>query len=286
MRTTRRAAKTLVVAGGTLLLRPGTRANRIVRHQLDVAGRRLRYASGCIQGATYKLSGRTPDPDVIDTVLADRVRSSLGPLQKRLDLPHVHVQAQNHVVLLHGEVSSQAEANEIERAVAAVPGVIAVESCLHIGLGAGATRPSEGRSVHHSSPARQSLLDAAIAAGAPREGALFVVRQTLAALADRIPAGERAHVAAHLTSDVAPLFAPPRRSDTTPRTAPEFLAQVAAGPVTLPAEQAAPIVGAVIDAFRALVPEETADVAAVLPPDLRDLWQGRFPGAAVAGATS
>ena len=46
-----------------------------------------------------------------------------------------------YVALLHGEVSSEADADELERAVAAVTGVLGVESYLHVGLTSGDTRP-------------------------------------------------------------------------------------------------------------------------------------------------
>ena len=53
----------------------------------------------------------------------------------------------DHVALLHGEVSSYREVDEIDTAVAAVSGVAGVDSWLHVGLIAGDTRPSAGRAV-------------------------------------------------------------------------------------------------------------------------------------------
>ena len=50
-------------------------------------------------------------------MLADRIRSSLGPLEKWLDVPHVHVTVARHVAILHGEVGTEADATAIERAV-------------------------------------------------------------------------------------------------------------------------------------------------------------------------
>ena len=135
----------LVLAGGAVLLRPDTRANKVARHQLDRAASRARYLGGRLQGLRYRLRGGHPDPDVIDNVLADRIRSSIGGLEKRLDVPHIHVMVEGHVALLHGEVTSEEDALQLERAVAAVPGVVDVESYLHVGLTSGDTRPSEGR---------------------------------------------------------------------------------------------------------------------------------------------
>src|ERR1019366_3477832 len=93
------AAASLALVGGAVLLRPGTRANRLICRGSDAAGRRLRYMGGRGRGASYRLRGRHPDPEVIDNVLADRIRSSIGALEKRLDLPHIHVMVDDHVAL-------------------------------------------------------------------------------------------------------------------------------------------------------------------------------------------
>src|SRR5690606_6673259 len=150
------------VAGALLL--PRARARHALRRLARLLRRRARYVRGRLQGVRYRLSGRHPDPDVPDTVLADRIRSTLGPLEKRLDVPRVHVMVEDHVALLHGEVGAEAEAEDIEVAVAAVPGVQGVESYLHVGLWDGSDRPSAGRAVEQPSDARRRLLDAAASA--------------------------------------------------------------------------------------------------------------------------
>jgi hypothetical protein len=61
----------------------------------------------------YRISGHHPDPNVGDGVLADRVRSTLGPLEHYLDIPRVHVRAEGHDVHLHGGVTSEAQADVI-----------------------------------------------------------------------------------------------------------------------------------------------------------------------------
>lgn len=273
----RRAAGGLVLAGGAVMLRPGTHANRVARRQLDEAGRRLRHLGGRLRGVSYRLRGGHPDPDVIDNVLADRIRSALGGLERRLDLPHIHVMVEDHVALLHGEVGSIADAEELEHAVAAVSGVVGVESYLHIGLTSADTRPSVGRMVHHPpSEALERLVDAAVGAGVEPAAARPVVRGILATFADRLPAGEREQVAGHLPADVRGWFTPPRRTDQAapPRTLHELVARIAAGTTELPHATAQQIVEAVIYTLRTLVPEEAADVGAVLPAELRELWQG------------
>jgi uncharacterized protein (DUF2267 family) len=264
------------------MLRPGTRANRAVRRQVDAAGRRLRYLGGQLRGASYRMRGRRPDPDVIDSVLADRVRSSLGRLEKQLDIPHIHVMVESHVVALHGEVGSAADAEAIERAVAAVSGVLGVESYLHTGLTRGDTRPSQGREQRAPSAGYRALVDAAVEAGTPAETAPAVVLGILATFADRIPEPERAQVDAHLPADVRPMFRPPRRTHRARpvHTVTELVSRIAVSTGALPHDRAERIVSGVLDALRSLVPEEAADVGAVLPAELRALWHGSTPNSA------
>ena len=135
----------LALVGGAVALRPGTAANKAARHGMEVAGRKVRYMGGQLKGTAYRLSGGHPNPDVSDDVLADRIRSSLGTLEKKLDIPRIHVMVQNHVALLHGDVATNADVEEIVSAVALMSGVAAVESYLHVGLVPSDTRPSEGR---------------------------------------------------------------------------------------------------------------------------------------------
>lgn len=264
----------LAAIGGVVLVRPGTMANRAVRHQFDVLARRLRYVGGRLNGVSYRLHRRRPDPDVSDLVLADRIRSSLGPLEKRLDLPHIHVMVEDHVALLHGEVGSEADADRIEAAVVAMTGVVGVESYLHVGLTAGDSRPSAGRSVDQSD-ARRRLLEAATSVGLDARAATAAVRAILATFAERLPDDERDHVAAHLPPDVRTMFMPPRRiRQRLVRTVPELVARVIAANPEIPHEKALNVVDAVIRELRALVPEEVADIAAVLPAELREFWEG------------
>jgi uncharacterized protein (DUF2267 family) len=277
MRTAvRRAAGVLAVAGVAVLLRHGTRANRLVRQGCDEAGRQLRYLRGHLRGASYRLRGQRPDPEVIDNVLADRIRSSLGPLEKRLDLPHVHVMVDDHIALLHGEVTSEADVDELMQAVAAVSGVVGVESYLHVGLTGGDSRPSAGRVGQPPSDAMKRLLDA-IGSDVDPESSRPVLRAILATFADRLPAGERDRLAAHLPADVRVLFTAPRRTkrEAPPRTVHELVARIAAATSELPGGKAEQITAAVLSTLRLLVPEEERHVSAVLPPELRDLWEGQ-----------
>jgi hypothetical protein len=128
------------VAAGTAQTPVGATTRRLVqRLQRDV-----RYAAASAPGIVYRLAGRHPDPNVSDDILADRIRSDIGPLEQRLDVPHVHVMVEDHVAVLHGEVSDDDDVKAIEHAVLGVSGVRGVESHLRPSLAKGDTRPSEG----------------------------------------------------------------------------------------------------------------------------------------------
>jgi len=105
---------------------------------------RIIASRGRFEGAMYRLFGRHPDPNVDAATLADRVRSQLGPVEKRLDLPHVHVMADGHVVHLHGDVEWPHEEATLVEAARRVAGVEVVQSHLHLGLLRSDTRPSQG----------------------------------------------------------------------------------------------------------------------------------------------
>ena len=268
-----------ILSGGAVLLRPGTPANRFVCGRIGDASKRLRYLSGQLPGVQYRLSGGRPDPDVIDNVLADRIRSELGAMEKGMDIPHIHVMVEDHVALLHGEVDDEAHAKRIEHAVSRVSGVKGVESYLHVGLGHGDTRPSEGRAAHHPSEALRRLEDAATGAGVSPASALPVTRAILATLAERLPRSEREQVAGHLPRDVRPLFTPPARDHhpARERSVHELVSRVASLSGELPEGKAEQVTAAVLHELRDLVPDEARHVGAVLPQELRTLWQADVP---------
>jgi len=255
---------------------------RALRRALGVVARRVRDAEGRLEGVRYRLAGRTPEPDVTDDVLADRVRSSLGRLERHLDVPRVHIMVEDGIAVLHGPVPSPAEAAAIEHAVSDVVGVRGVESYLHVGLGAGDTRPSTGRVRAEAAPsaALRQLLDSARHAGATEDGALPAVRAVLATFADRIPADEAGQLLAHLPDDVRALAEEPRRHGehvARLRTVPDLVAAIASHGEIDP-ERAYAIAESVLGRVRELVPEEVADVAAVLPDELRQFWTAAVPG--------
>ena len=239
--------------------------------------KRLRYERGRATGMRYRLGGNVPDPNVSDDILADRVRSSIGPIEKRLDIPRVHIGVTDHVVHLHGVVATPEERDQIERACSDVSGVLGTESYLHVGLGSGDTRPSEA--MWHPEPSRQlrELLNAARAAGVPSTGTWLAVRAVLSTFTDRIPAPERQHVFSHLPADVIGMAATPRRVGTIrPRSVAQLIGMVQ-GMSGLNLEASEAVTESVLATLRELIPEEAGDVAATLPKELRELWIHAVP---------
>ena len=285
MRVTKRVVQGGVVVAGILgtaaVAAPESPVGRAVRRLADRLSRDVRYAVGAAPGILYRLAGRHPDRDVPDDVLADRVRSSIGPLLKKLDLPHVNVLVNERVATLHGDVGRVQDGDKIEHAVMAVSGIDGVISHLHVGLIEGDTRPSTGRSaVQPPSPALQALLDTAISSGAsePR----IAVHAVLCRFLDRIPDDERDHVLGHLPEDVRNLVGPRHKGATTSgpariRTMKELVDAVRDEEAIAP-QFAEELTRRVVAVLHSIVADEADDVASVLPAELRELWLAAAPG--------
>lgn len=108
----------------------------------QVVGRLHRWTDEW-RGVSHHLRYGGPDADVDDLVLADRVRSTIGGLEHRLDMPRVHVMVEDGIVKLHGDVPGWTEQSTLLAAIGRIPGVMGVESHLHRGLIKSDTRPSE-----------------------------------------------------------------------------------------------------------------------------------------------
>lgn len=132
----------------------------------------------------------------------------------------------------------------------------------------------EGAHLRPASHALERLVSAAIDEGIGPHRACRVVHAVLSNFLQRLPEGERRHVTAHLPPDVRRLaIAEPgtRRSSRRARTVAELTAEVTAAE-GMSSEQAGRVIAAVLGTLRVLVPEEAADVASVLPSELRALW--------------
>ena len=276
MKVTKKLVRTAQVAAGAIgvvaIVAPDSTLGRSTRRLAARFARDLRYVAASAPGVVYRLSGRQPDPGVSDDILADRIRSAIGPVEHHLDMPRVHVTVEDHVAILHGEVPDERSAAAVEHAVMRVSGVRGVVSHLHAHLIPNDTRPSEGQRHVPRSDARLALVDSARCAGAHDPEA--AVHAVLCGFLDRIPAGELEHVLTHLPADVRELAGPPRHLGERPtrlKTIPQLVAAVTAER-GVEHEHAEAITRAVIATLRDLVPEEQRDIAAVLPAELRTFW--------------
>lgn len=261
------------VAGAGWAIASQTSIGHSIKGLARRAQRDARYARASVPGLVYRLRGQHPAVDVDDATLADRVRSTLGPVERALDVPRIHVMVNRRVVRLDGDVASVADARRIERATHAVAGVADVDSHLHIGFSAAETRPSEGVGPAPSKQYR-SLARAAQDAGAVE--ADRAVHAVLLCFLARIPQGERAHVWVHLPRDVRAAASPALLEEDPARearTLEQFAGAVAARTPS-DREHMPEIIRAVLGALREALPEEAGDVATTLPPELRDAWLG------------
>jgi uncharacterized protein (DUF2267 family) len=254
------------VAAAAVAARRQPRRPEWLRHVGDVLKRPVQRAQGgLLREARHEM--------VDDVVVADRVRSHIGPLLKEFDTPRVHVMAEGSRVLLHGEVVDEQARSTIEKAVRQVDGVSTVASYLSVGLLAGEARPSAG---HHEIPSRANRLfhDALQHAGLAGRPAELALVEALRGFTDTLPEGERAHVLAHLPRDVRSLMSEQHTcSQPLPvDDAEDLIARVEMASGLKRAESAL-AVRTVVGELALLVPEECDDVYAVLRPGLRGLWK-------------
>jgi uncharacterized protein (DUF2267 family) len=222
---------------------------------------------GRVRGLVYRLRAGHPDRDVPDQVLAQRIRSTLGPLQKRLGTGRMHVVVCDHVASLHGVVDTVETARALEQATLRVWGVDQVVSYLR--LGAAPVRQAQPRRSEAYQRLRSTVAGAGIT-GIPEGNR--IIREVLATFLRRLPEQERRHVSSHLPEDVRALIGEVTGPPSDIRARSDFYAAVATSAGTTE-ENVPALVGALLGDLRALVPEEVDDVGAVLPADLEDLWR-------------
>ena len=150
-------ALTLVVGVGAALLVALCGPSRAARRRRYGVVGRIHHLQGRTHGVWYRLCRGHPDEQVDDLVLADRIRSSLGPVEHALDQPRIHLSVHQHVATLHGNVATEYAGERLESEVRSVAGVVGVQSHLHVGLLPGDGCPSDalGRSSGPSRNGRQ-----------------------------------------------------------------------------------------------------------------------------------
>ncbi len=250
-----------------------------VRHESTHARRALvrhgQHLHDVLEGTRYRLTQDGPNPLVADNVLADRVRSTLGVVAKRLDVPRPHVMVTSHVVTLHGEVGTLGEALTMAGAAGAVPGVLGVDSKLHIGLLPGQHRPSQDRLRQRpASPALRYLLAVAARAGLGASHAAPEVHAVLDSFAGCLPAAARHRLLACLPADVGRLAGGAQQSRPWTDDPGELIARVAALSGLDDLVRAERVTQAVLGALREILPATVApSVGRALPVGLWPLWR-------------
>ena len=109
------AGASVAAIGGWLATRPKPLAK--------IARRSLRRTAHRAKGMAYRAMRRHPSTTVEDSVLADRIRSTIGPLEKQLHNSRINVTVENGIAILHGDIDSREAATRIEEAVRGVAGV-------------------------------------------------------------------------------------------------------------------------------------------------------------------
>jgi hypothetical protein len=116
------AGASVAAIGGWL----ATRSKSLTKNASPYLHRTLHQA----KGLAYRATRRNPSTTVDDSVLADRIRSTIGPLEKQLHNSRINVTVEKGIAILHGDIESPEAALQIEEAVRGVAGVRDISSHL------------------------------------------------------------------------------------------------------------------------------------------------------------
>jgi hypothetical protein len=116
------AGASVVAIGGWL----ATRSKSLTKNASPYLHRTVYRA----KGLAYRAMRRHPSSTVDHAVLADRIRSTIGPLEKQLRNSRINVTVENGIAILHGDLESSEAATQIEEAVRGVAGVRDIRSHL------------------------------------------------------------------------------------------------------------------------------------------------------------
>lgn len=270
------------VLAGVVAVATRPRVRRVLRRSGQRLVRRMRYLRGRARGLLFRVLAAGLTPDVDDDVLEQRVRSTLGSLSRRYDLPPIEVTAVvDGKVVLAGHAPDLEQVREVETGICEIPGVDMVVS--HIRVDDAVERPSQRREPAPT-PLRRELLAAArqLDVG-DDEQVERLVSATLAALFSLLPEDPARHLRSHMPDDVQALMAAPIpiASARKPRNSDELVDEVSqlCGRSPGTSRQA---IEAVFATLREMIPEEVDGVHAVLPAGIKPLWTGEEPAVVAA----
>lgn len=103
-----------------------------LRHEARALERRARHERGALKGRAYRALHPHLDAPVDDRALVDRVRSMALGRQRGNLAGGINVDAAEGVVTLRGQLASPSDIEEVVDAVRRVPGVVRVDSLLHL----------------------------------------------------------------------------------------------------------------------------------------------------------
>lgn len=211
-----------------------------------------------------------------DLLVADRIRSELGPLVKTLDQPRIHVMVVDGVATLHGDVTDGATRARIESRVQAVAGVGGVHSALHVGLLASDTVPSAGRDHEPSHLARQLGAVTRDCGYWSERAVRRALSGVVSVFALRLAPPQRRVFVEHLPQDVRALAQPPRwlADEILGLRREHDFAQVVALAIGTDVDHADQLVRRVLPVLRRHAPQDSDLIARALPPELCAIWLG------------
>ena len=269
----------LLTAGATLAVIVGLIETARHPRWLLRARRRICRSAVVIRDRVAGMRARLHPPSPAgDEVIVERVRARLGHVIRRLGAHrgHVDVTIEGGVTTLRGWAATQRDADTIARAARRVAGVWRVTSHLSTTPPAEERRPA-APGVPEGSPLWRRLHEALLLAGVEPGRTTRFLRVGLKELALELPQPSLEHVDSHLPADVRELVGRPvRRRRDKLRTAEQLVHRVAAdADVPGPAANAGLL--AIMATLQEAVPEETKDIAAVLPQDIRAMWESAPP---------
>ncbi len=140
-------------AGRSRRRRLSDQVGGLVRHRRRTVEQKLRYVEGKAAGVKARLSGAGQTTPSADRVIVNEIKAALA----RLDYPtvDVNVDVVDGTATLRGQLKRPEEIREVRSVVAGVPGVVRVESYLHL---PGTPAPNKAEALDASAPAAPNVV--------------------------------------------------------------------------------------------------------------------------------